>query len=211
MAKKKIRFDTKAKRALLKWPSITSSLWPPSRPGGSWLRAQPVDGASTGPRLMAAGTEAFKTQPDGLWVFIAKADGFADCVAIEVCGSRQNFMDKRSRYQPSTTATVLHCPRRWLLGQVHATDSVSIRWQFAQGIDEAPDADIQLPARFVRVLYFLEDGLYRDWRSESIPASHEFVASYASIGSYSAQSMQRFLRRMSPEQHFYTRRHRKKS
>jgi hypothetical protein len=211
MAKNKTRFDSEAKQALLKWPSITTSLWPPSRASGAWLRAQPVDGSTTGPRLMSAGTAAFKTQPDGLWVFIAKTDGFADCVAIEVCGSRQNFMDKRSRYQPSTTATVIHCPRAWLLGRIHSTDSKSIRWEFAQGIAEAPESDITLPARFVRVLYFLENSLYSDWRAESIPASHEFVASYASIGSYNSQSMQRFLRRMSPEQHFYTKRRRKSS
>ena len=62
-----------------------------------------------------------------------------------------------------------------------------------------------LPTRFVRVLFFLKDDLYARWRALAIPAPHEFVASYSSIGSYTSQAMQAFLRCMSPEQHFYKR------
>jgi hypothetical protein len=92
---KTVRFDTLAKAALATWPHATEKLWPPSRDGGWWLKAQPADGIVTGPRLMAAGTNSFKTQPDGLWVFLSEKDGFADCVAIEACRSGQNFADKR--------------------------------------------------------------------------------------------------------------------
>ncbi|MBL8725529.1 MAG: hypothetical protein JNK49_15920 [Planctomycetes bacterium] len=200
--KSKKRFDTRAKQALAQWPHVSRKLWPPSRPAGAWLKAQPVDGSATGPRLVAAGTDTFKTQPDGLWVFLSEMDGFADCVAIEACSSASNFADKRSRYQPSTTATVLHCPGAWLRRRVTVRNREQARWSWA-GLTQEPDVDLRLPTRFVRVLFFLKDDLYQVWRSASVPSAHEFVASYSSIKSYTSQAMQKFLRRMSPEQHFY--------
>lgn len=203
MNKAKPQFDTLVKGALAKWPHSSTKLWPPSRDGGAWLKAQPADGHATGPRLLAAGTDSFKTQPDGLWVFLSGEDGFADCVAIEACSSRQNFADKRSRYQPSTTAVVLHCPLAWLGGTIPVTSGRRERWRLAHGITSAPIAEVILPTRFVRVLFFLKDDLYADWRPQGVPAPHEFVASYSSVGSYTSQAMQTFLRRMSPEQHFY--------
>jgi hypothetical protein len=196
------RFDTLAKEALATWPHVSTKLWPPSRKGGAWLKAQPVDGAATGPRLMAAGTDIFKTQPDGLWVFLSEDDGFADCIAIEACSTSQNFADKRSRYQPSTTAMVLRCPKQWLCGKIPHKSGRRARWSFTDLAAE-PSANLTLPTRFVRVLFFLEDSLYNGWRRAGVPAGHEFVASYSSIASYTSQAMQRFLRRMSPEQHFY--------
>lgn len=198
--KKKPRFDTLAKTALAGWPQSSTSLWPASRDGGVWLRAQPPDGVATGPRLKAAGTDSFKTQPDGLWIFLAPKDGFADCIAIEACSSNQNFADKRSRYQPSTTATVLECPLDWLTTRV----GTASRWERAGTITEKPTASLVLPTRFLRVLYFLEDNLYAQWRACGVPAGHEFVAAYSSINSYTSQKMQSFLSRMSIVQHFYT-------
>lgn len=202
--KPKRRFDAIAKGALAKWPTWSNRLWPASRPGGNWLKAQPRDGTTTGPRLVAAGTDSFRTQPDGLWVFISAEDGFADCIAIEACSSRQNFSDKRSRYQPSTTATVLSCQKKWLCGTVAYANGERERWRFIHGMQVAPAQGLAMPIRFVRVLYFLDNDLYRKWRRSGLPAAHEFVASYASISSYTSPTMQEFLRRMSPEQHFYT-------
>jgi hypothetical protein len=200
----KPRFDTLAKEALAKWPHASTKLWPPSRDGGAWLKAQPADGVATGPRLSAAGTDSFKTQPDGLWVFLSVEDSFADCVAIEACSSSQNFADKRSRYQPSTTATVLHCPIAWLGGTIPYKNGKRERWRLAHGIASLPAGDLALPTRFVRALFFLKDELYASWRAVGVPAPHEFVASYSSVASYTSQAMQIFLRRMSPMQHFYT-------
>lgn len=199
------RFDKDGKEALRSWPAYSEKLWPPSRSGGVWLRGQPVDGVATGPRLTAAGMNTFRTQPDGLWLFLAPDHGFADCVAIEVCGTGQNFSDKRSRYMPSTSAILANCPRAWLNGSVSYKSGTRERWRLA-GLKHAPTDDLRLPARFVRVLFFLADELYEAWRLEGVPAAHEFVASYSSIKSYKAQTMQSFLRRMSPEQHFYHRR-----
>jgi hypothetical protein len=199
----KPHFDQVAKMALAKWPYVSKKLWPPSRDGGAWLRAQPADGVTAGPRLMAAGTNSFKTQPDGLWVFVSAAEQFADCIAIEACSSQQNFADKRSRYQPSTTATILRCPKTWLCGRVPFKSGTRERWRLAHGIPDAPTDELTLPTRFVRVLFFLKDDLYDSWSVVGVPAPHEFVASYSSVQSYTSQAMQRFLRRMSPEQHFY--------
>jgi len=201
--KKKKRFDVLAKEALRKWPSWTTKLWPVSREGGSWLRAQPIDGSATGPRLSKAGADTFKTQPDGLWVFIAN-DEFADCIAIEACSARQNFWDKRSRYMPSTSAVVLQCPSTWLTSKVNRGRGQKPRWKLASGFQSAPVTDLRLPVRFLRVLYFLENGLYSKWREVGVPEAHEFVASYSSIKSYNSEKMQVFLRRMSLVQHFYT-------
>lgn len=203
---RRVRFDTLAKEALREWPACSRGLWPPSTDGGAWLRAQPSDGESTGPRLVAAGSDAFRTQPDGLWLFIAKAEGFVDCVAIEACSSSQNFSDKRARYAPSTTSTLVVVPRNWLLGRVARGKGGQARWQRASGFADAPREALQLPVRFLRVLYFLEDKLYGAWRQSGVPWAHEYMASYSSIRSYSAPGMQSFLRRMALNRHFYSNR-----
>lgn len=197
------RFDSLAKEALKGWPHASVKLWQPSLEHGAWLRAQPVDGSSTGPRLVQAGSNALRTQPDGLWVFISSSQGFADCIAIEACSTGQNFNDKRSRYNPSTVATVLHCPWTWLCGSIPYTKGHKARWELTEGLQSAPAEDKTMPVRFLRVLFFLKDELYASWRPHGIPAGHEYIASYSSIKSYTAPAMQNFLRRMSLGQHFY--------
>lgn len=196
-----IRFDTRAKQALKDWPSASTKLWSSSCGNGPWLRAQPVDGAATGPRLFSPGSRLFKTQPDGLWIFLVLPH-FADCVAIEACSSSQNFADKRSRYMPSNSSTMVECPGRWLNGRIR-DGSKKERWKLIEDLTGPAGNDLVLPIRYLRVLYFLENDLYARWRSHGNPAAHEFVASYSSIKSYTSQKMQDFLRRMSLEQQFY--------
>jgi hypothetical protein len=193
------RLDSLAKDALREWPSTIKELWPlPKNQQGKWVRAQPTDGTATGPRLMDAGAIGFRTQPDGMWVHLS--EDFADCVAVEACSSQPNLADKRSRYAPTTTATVLHCPLAWLLSKIGVN---RVRWKLA-GLSAPPTRDLVLPVRFFRVLFFLEDSLYNRWRHAGVPSAHEFVASYSSINSYWAPKMQEFLRQMSIERHFYT-------
>jgi hypothetical protein len=127
--------DSDAKKILLgsSWPGTTNRLWPSPTGSGYWLRAQPVDGGSKGPRLQMAGSAVFSTQPDGLWVFLWPDGPFADAVAIEVCGSMQNLNDKRSRYMPSVTARQLHCTKAWLLAEISWKAGSKVpRWQAAK-------------------------------------------------------------------------------
>lgn len=201
--RRRSRFDTKAKAALAKWPNCSTKLWPASAASGAWLRAQPVTGRVTHPRLKEAGTRVFLTQPDGLWVFMSPSGNFADCIAVEVSGNQQNLADKRSRYAPSTTATVLDCPRVWLRSQIARGRGARCRWQLA-GFDSSPTRNVELPVRFLRVLFFLKHELYKRWCAAAVPAPHEFVAAYGSIKSYNSQKMQEFLRRMTPDKHFYS-------
>lgn len=96
--------DAKAKKILRKkWPGATQDIWDVPTRKHFWLRAQPVEAKSqTAPRLSVPGSPLFKYQPDGLWVLLTKTH--ADVVAIEVCGSRQNFEQRRSKYAPDTRA-----------------------------------------------------------------------------------------------------------
>jgi hypothetical protein len=91
--------DRDAKDILLnEWPCWTEHLGIESgRPApeaeiGPWLRCQPPIGRVTHPALRIAGTEQW-TQPDGLYIRVGRRLRalFADCVALEVCTSSQNF------------------------------------------------------------------------------------------------------------------------
>ena len=196
--------DKEAKDILRAWPARTQSLWQPPIAGAFWLRAQPVDGGADGPRLSAVGTETFRTQPDGLWVVFAPADGYADVVAIEVCGSQQNFNDKRSRYMPSTTARVVRCSLAWMLEEMSTRGGGrAARWSAAGSFASVPTAVVELPVRFMRVAYFLPDDVFTSWRAGHVPHGHEYVSRHGSLGTYKSQQMQAFLRRMTLRSHFY--------
>ncbi len=148
----------------------------------------------------------FATQPDGMYVCLAPApqDAYADVVAIEVCGSRQNFYDKRARYAPTTVSRGLWCDRRWLCGDMPRGSGVRHRWELANPYwQNPPTAHAWLPIRFLRVLYFLRDELFAAWRVEGVPDGHEYVSRYGSLASYTAPQMQDFLRHMMLGAHFY--------
>lgn len=195
--------DKEAKQALRAWPGVTEKLWEPSVPGAKWLRAQPVFGAGPAPRMYSAGSRTFSTQPDGLYICLAPIQGFADVIAIEACGSRHNFNDKRSRYSAATVSRALRCDLKWLTGSMPRGRGCQPRWKLAGTYEKQPVEEARLPIRFLRVLYFLKDDLFNQWRSEGIPEGHEFVSRYKSIRAYNSQGMQVFLRRMMPENHFY--------
>ena len=104
---------------------------------------------------------------------------------------------------PTNIATIIRCPQAWLNGTVAFKNVSKCRWNLAHAFQSAAIADVTLPVRFLRVFFFLKDDLYNKWRKVGVPGAHEFIAPYSSIESYTAQKMQKFLRRMSVEQHFY--------
>jgi hypothetical protein len=203
-----ITTDAEAKAALRNWPSVGTKLWPGSVPGSAWLRAQPVFGSGPTPKLYQSGADGYATQPDGLYVCLAPApeDLFADIVAIEVCGSMQNFNDKRARYAPSTVSQGLWCALSWLLRTMPTRGGGSReRWRLAGTFKTAPTTDAWLPIRFMRVIYFLRDAAFVNWRRRGVPQAHEFVSRYKSLTSYTSQTMQDFLKHMTLGAHFYPR------
>lgn len=195
--------DAQAKKILRSnWPSRPTSLWGGDR-GFVWLRAQPVNGREKGPRLRSAGAAVFNTQPDGMWVRLVPPD-FADVMVFEVCGSQQNFFDKRSRYAPSNTATTLAVARHWLKGTLPIQGGgQAVRWESVGYFNSPPVSDLLLPVRTLRVLYFLPEALYARWREACAPGAHEFFAPQSSMRSFTAQKMQAFLARMEHDAHFY--------
>lgn len=206
MADPKFRLsDAEAKAILLEWPTTTTKLWPPPGGAGTWVRAQPKDGRSAGPRIYAPGSELFSTQPDGLWVHF---DGITSCdiVAIEVCGSVQNLNDKRSRYMPSTHSLVLRVSRKWVDEVVPGGQgsSQSSRRELAATLPELSTASVDVPIRVLRVLYALKNVDYKDWVPQHVPTGYEYFIPHSSLSTYTRPETQQFLKGMSVASQFHT-------
>jgi hypothetical protein len=204
--------DSEAKKLLLSWPShsgdvVRSDVWPTPHGAGAWLRAQPRDATSkAGPRLRSPGATLFSTQPDGLWVWFGSGALFVDVLAIEVCGTVQNLNDKRSRYGPTTTSLLLGTPKQWLEREVATRGRGARRSRLAlAGLEEVNlTEELLVPVRWVQVLYALPDDIFKTWTAEQIPGPHEYFCRHGSMGSYSSQTMQRLLARMTLRSHFLT-------
>jgi hypothetical protein len=139
--------DAAAKAILLKWPTRTSTLWVPPTDAGHWIRAQPRDANSNiaTPTLRTPGSSLFKTQPDGMWVFLNNSV-YADAICVEVCGSQQNLNDKRSRYSADVRSLVLNCPLKWLSETISLQKGgILPRWQACESISACPTAELNLP------------------------------------------------------------------
>lgn len=202
--------DPQAKAFLLAWPTVTA-IW--TRPGENtrWLRAQPRVVGTTGPRLEVPGTGAFHTQPDGLWVTLGIAPSdvttparFADCVAVESCGTSQNLNDKRSRYGARTTSLMLKLPAAWLDASVTVQGGATrTRRQQLRGALPAT-GNVSLPIRHLRVLYALpNDGappsLYARVTAAMVMEAHEYVCPQSVLSNFNGPPHQKFLKRMAPE------------
>lgn len=195
--------DSEAKAVMRRWPSRTG-LWQSTITGGFWLRAQPVSPGASHPRLIAVGMSRFATQPDGMWVFLAPDEGFADVVAIEVSRGFQNLGDKRSRYMASTSSMTLLCPVRWLNTPISVQHGARWpRWRAAATFGQAPERPLRLPVRLLRALYFLPNAEYRSWVRNHSPMGHEYFSQHSSLATFNSPAMQDFLRRLSPDWHFY--------
>lgn len=200
MANEKLS-DAEAKEILRRWPRRIGALWPQPQ-GGYWLRALPKNANATHPTLSAPGANQFKTQPDGMYLYLR--DDYADAVCIEVCGTIQNLNDKRSRYMPSCQSLVVRSPKDWLLGPLRIQrGTTTSMWLACDTLQGAPTCDHLVPIRYLSVLYALPNRVFDVWAPRHTPSGHEFFCKHSALDSYNAQPMQDFLGRMSLGSHFY--------
>ena len=197
--------DSQAKDVLRKWPRRTRGMWLPSKEAGWWIRAQPkdlVENTAT-PTIRIPGASLFSTQPDGMWIYVGL--GYADAVVVEACCTGQNLNDKRSRYANTVRSLVVCMPLAWLNAEIAVQrGGRQPRWRAFHTLGTQPVGDLTLPVRWLRVLYTLEDDLYKGFLQANVPGGHEYFCAHSSLDSYTAQKMQLFLRQMSFASHFYT-------
>lgn len=185
---------------MLEWPSYTRSLFGGSS-GRPWIQAQPRTKNATTPCLANAGSGVLTTRPDGMWIRIIAGLKAADVFCVEVCGKMQNFQDKRSRFQPTTSALVLKCTRQWLNESMYVNMT---RWKKSGVFESSVDRDFEFPVRNMRVLFVLTEKDYGEFFKSGVPGGHEYFMKHTSFGSFSSQQMQEFLKAISPDRHFYS-------
>jgi hypothetical protein len=201
--------DSAAKKLLLqKWPDYSTDVWPVPGKDGSWIRARPAPRGKASVQLKCPGASLFKIQPDGLWLFVCSPE-FVDAIVIEVCSSVQNLNDKRSRYMPSSHSLVAQLPVKWFGTTVQKKKQKLEIWQLCAGLSIKPVSDQTLPVRFLRVLYVLPSDIYDLWVPQHAPTGYEYFCVDSSLGSFTSQPMQAFLRQMSIASQFYTRPYKK--
>lgn len=161
--------------------------WPQTPPGleaadarghGVWLKARPGPASENdAPSLKIPGAARMRTFPDGLWLWFGgtAADPFVDIFAIEVCGSLQNLLDKRSRYTPSLHSLLISCPAVWLKRAVAEQDDIP-RWRTIGLFEREPETTVALPVRDMRVLYALKPRQFDEFAAHNIAHAHELFA-----------------------------------
>lgn len=199
--------NDKQAKAILKdvWRERTR-LWERPDPDGWWMRARPGPRSPVMPYLKTPGAKLFKTQPDGLWLYLSGQE-WADAICIEHCSSIQNLNDKRSRYMPSLSSILVRITRTWLNGDVGVQNNgTAPRWE-TTGTMAQPDLmkeEFHIPIRQLRVLYALRPQDYTRWIPNHIPTGYEFFCTHPSLNTFSSPSTQTFLKRMSSVAHRLT-------
>lgn len=166
--------DAMVQARLRKWPQRPPGL--AAQVNRSWLRGRPDAPQSQGqPFLKLPGSSRLRTLPDGLWLNFGgtPSEPFVDIFAIEACSSLPNFLDKRSRFAPSTQSLMAVCPVPWLLAPAVA-DEGTPRWRLTGVLRAEPVMPLVLPVRDLRVMYGLKSRHYRDLVHSQIPHAHEF-------------------------------------
>ncbi|MCS6931685.1 MAG: hypothetical protein NZM27_05695 [Acetobacteraceae bacterium] len=168
--------DAIVRARLRKWPQHPPGVRPSPKQPGTWLRARPGDAnGSAQPFLKLPGSSTFRTLPDGMWLHFGTdpADPWCDILCIEACSSLPNLLDKRSRFAPSTTSTLVCCPLSWLLDRVQPNDPTP-RWKLIRLLTAEPSGPLILPVRDVRVVYGLRARHYEGFARTQIPQPHEY-------------------------------------
>jgi hypothetical protein len=200
--------DAEGKEILRKWPEKTNA-WGNS--DTKFIRAQPKSNqkSAPGPRIISPGLVLFKTQPDGMYVKFNNLE-YCDLICIEICGTISNLNDKRSRYILSSRSLILECSKKWLYEEISTSGNGTESRLKNQGIEENQIShlnyfdNIDIPIRFLRVLYSIPNKNYNEWIEFHSPSGYEYFCRHSSLSSFNSQKMQNFLFGMSRESHFYT-------
>ncbi len=192
-------------RILREWPFRTEQ-WPLPGYRGFWCRARPSTSNDAQPFIATAGATANTTEPDGLYLFVHDGQ-FADCIAIEICGSRQNFYDKRSRYTTNQAGLVVRIPLDWLFAveTLRGRNNTLARWDASKWFPDQPTDELALPIRHLRVLFAIPDDSYHTWAVQNGPAGHEYFCMHSHIALWRNRNVQRFLKGMALMKHFLRR------
>jgi hypothetical protein len=161
---------------LRQWPQRPPGLRPQPSGPDAWLRGRPaVQGNGHHPFLKFAGSNAFRTMPDGLWINFGgtEQEPFADIMVIEACSSMTNLLDKRSRFAPSVQSMLVVCPVAWLCSPVLPVSSIP-RWRTTGLMDNPPTRSLVMPVRDMRILYGLKRAHYNEFARNLIPHAHEY-------------------------------------
>jgi hypothetical protein len=185
------------------WPNRTKK-WPILGHKGYWLKARPAKKGVASPVLKEAGADWNLTQPDGLYLF-AVPENFADCIVIEVCRTKQNLSDKRSRYSPTQHSLCVKIPRKWMT-QAISPDPQSqrkqSRWKASGWFKSSPSQDLQLPIRFLRVIYAIPEDWYHNWCISKGSHAHEFYCMHDHLELFHNRNVQSFLKHIASGRHF---------
>jgi hypothetical protein len=152
--------DADAKKILATWPD-------PLVENTHWRRLRPAEDKKP-PYLFIPGSREFSIMPDGLYGrFVTDENNyleFVDILAIEVCGKRQNFYDKRSRYAEQNPLGIF-CQPEWL----NATNFLS----------NVADKELQnIPVRYRTILYALPLPEFALVQKNVCPWGNEYFVAY---------------------------------
>lgn len=181
--------DKEAKAILGGW-TARSMTWEPEGTRGYWIRARPRTNNAEGPRMpylcQTATTEQLTTQPDGLYVRLEGVGGgspFADIMAIEVSGSRQNLNDKRARYSANGGARRLFVPFAWLENRdtFQGGQKFAI-WEASEWFENKPEHDLVLTVRHCTVLFAIPKKVYEQFKSGADIAYNEHFCDQEMLG-----------------------------
>jgi len=198
--------DAQAKQILLQWPSSSSGFFGGSNPH-PWIQAQPknTNKRATTPYLSLAGSSQLVTRPDGMWLRMYPTEQCADVVVVEVCGSLQNFFDKRSRLSPSTNYLVVHVSLAWLRETIGTMKrSRQSRWQKSGSFNSQPISNLILSVRTISVLFALRQKDYNLVKNHGLAAGNEHFVRHSSLRTHNAPQFRSFLTRIAQENRFYT-------
>jgi len=123
------------------------------------------------PYLYVPGSRLFSIYPDGLYGCFGqdedKAIEYVDILAIEVCGSTQNFYDKRARYAEQNPLG-LFCQPTWL--------------KYATFIEGNPYTEVQnIPVRYRAILFAVSSKLFESARQCVSPWGNEYFVPFSNL------------------------------
>ncbi len=168
--------DQRVREQLQKWPQRPPGLPEAPEEDGTWLRGRPCHAAhGLQPFMRFPGASRLRTLPDGLWLRFSPEpqELWCDVLCIEACSSLTNFLDKRSRFAPSTSSLLVECPLSWLIASP-ADLPGQPRWRAIGCVPEPPQAPLVLPVRHLRVLFGLKQQHYQGFARNQVPQGHEY-------------------------------------